>query len=107
MPLSALVQLAVLSNLSQEGVLGIKWAARKDKGARGFPPAGSWSSLYPGMFPLAPEQTAKIWLLFQSTLHHSTSQIMILLLPTLAEKTDPSPSQHSPAVNSFCPIRDT
>lgn len=42
--LSTLVQLAVLRNLSQEGVLGVKWAGRKDKGplvtllqARGAP----------------------------------------------------------------------
>lgn len=39
--LSTLIQLAVLSNLGQEGVLGIKRSGRKDKDPLGYSPAGS------------------------------------------------------------------
>lgn len=39
--LSTLIQLAVLSNLGQEGVFGIKRSGRKDKDPLGYSPAGS------------------------------------------------------------------
>lgn len=58
--LSTLVQLAVLHNLGQEGVLGIKWSGRKDKDPLGYSPARSQCCLYPGTFPLPPEQAPMI-----------------------------------------------
>lgn len=58
--LSTLVQLAVLCNLGQEGVLGIKRSGRKDKDPLGDSPAGSQCCSYPGMFPLPPEQAPMI-----------------------------------------------
>lgn len=62
--------------------------------------------LEPGVFLLPPEQPPTIRAqgcpssCFRA--HHGRNQIMILLLPTLVQKTDCFPSKHSPAVNCFC-----
>lgn len=78
-PLPTLIQLAVLRNLGQEGVLGIKRSARKDKDPLGYSPAGSQCCRYPGVFSLPPGQAPVIW---ESWLMvQSTNQVMLLLYP--------------------------
>lgn len=43
-----------------------------------------------------------IWFLLQSTLHWSTNQIMILLLPRLAQKTDHDPAAPHTGTENRC-----
>jgi len=79
-----LVQLTVLCNHSQEGVLGIKWPGRKDKAPLGYSAAGSQYCFHLDMFLLSPEQgpTIRAWghpgSCFKA--HHSTKLMLLLIL---------------------------